>query len=60
MTFADVACTPVAPVAPTVTQATCTDGEVTVPVVTPATAPAGVTYLLDPPGPYDPGTDDTR
>ena len=49
---------PVVPVDPTVTQATCVDGVVTVPTVVPATAPAGVTYALDPPGPYDPGTDD--
>ena len=40
------------------TQATCTAGVVTVPTVTPATGPTGVTYALDPPGPYDPGTDD--
>ena len=44
VTFADVACTPVVPVDPTVTQATCTDGEVTVPTVTPGDGPAGVTY----------------
>ena len=52
------ACTPVAPVDPTVTQATCVNGAVTVPTVVPATGPAGVTYALDPPAPYDPGTDD--
>ena len=36
---------------PTVTQATCTAGEVTVPTIALATEPAGVTYVADPPGP---------
>ncbi len=58
VTFADVACTPVAPADPVVTQATCTGGEVTVPTVVPGTGPTGVSYALAPPGPYDPGTED--
>ena len=37
-------------------QATCINGEVTVPTVTPKVT-GFVTYELDPPGPYDPGTD---
>ncbi len=41
VTFADAACTPVVPVDPTVTQATCTNGEVTVPTVAPATESGG-------------------
>ena len=53
------ACTPVAPADPTVMQATCANGEVTVPTVTPGTGPAGVGYSVDPPGPYD-GTETTR
>ena len=53
VTFDVVACMPVTPVDPTVMQATCTDGEVTVPTVTPASGPAGVSYALVPPGPYD-------
>ena len=57
VTFADVACTPVVPADPAVTQATCTNGVVTVPTVEPATGPTGVSYSLDPPGPYDPGTE---
>ena len=51
--FADVQCTPVAPVAPTVTQAACVGGVVTAPTVTPASAPTGVTYSVAPPGPYN-------
>ena len=44
---------PATPVDPTVVQATCANGVVTVPTVTPGTTPAGVTYDFDPPGPYD-------
>ena len=58
VTFDDVACTPVIPADPTVTQATCTNGEVTVPTVESGTGPTGVSYSFDPPGPYD-GTRDT-
>ena len=43
-TLDDVACVPVAPVAPTVTQATCANGVVTAPSVVLATVPTGVTY----------------
>ena len=43
--FADEACTPVQPVDPTVTQATCTNGEVTAPTIALATDAAGVTYV---------------
>ena len=47
------ACTPVSPWIRRWSQATCADGEVTVPTVVPAAGPAGVTYALDPPGPFD-------
>ena len=50
VTFDDVACTPVVPVDPTVVQATCTAGEVTVPTVTPRRSTGVVTYTLDPTG----------
>ena len=53
-----VTCTPVQPVAPTVTQATCTNGVVTRRRSCWPTTPAGVTYAADPQGPYD-GTVDT-
>ena len=44
---------------PTVTQATCTAGEVTVPTIVSGDRPDQASpTLLDPPGPYDPGTDD--
>ena len=48
-----VACMPVQPVAPTVTQASCVDGVVTVPTVVLATTPQGVSYVADPQPPYD-------
>ena len=48
-----VACIPVSPVEPTVTQASCVDGVVTVPTVVLATGPTGVSYVVDPAGPYD-------
>ena len=48
-----VACTPVVPVAPTVTQASCVNGVVTVPTVVLATEPLGVRYAVDPRPPYD-------
>ena len=38
---------PVAPLDPTVVQAECVGGVVTTASVTPATGPAGVTYVLD-------------
>ena len=53
-----MACTPVVPVAPTVTQASCVNGVVTVPTVVLATTPPGVSYVADPQPPYD-GTVDT-
>ena len=40
--FADGACTPVSPADPTVVQATCVGGVVTVPTVTAGSGPAGV------------------
>ncbi len=43
MTFADVSCTPVAPADPTVTQATCANGEVHGAEITLPTTP-GVVY----------------
>ena len=55
--FAGVTCRLGTPAAPTVTQATCATGAVTVPTVVLASSP-GITYLADPPGPYD-GTEDT-
>ena len=56
VTFADVACTPVTPVAPTVTEATCAAGVVTAPTIGLATTP-GLVYVADPAGPYDPTVD---
>ena len=53
-----VACVPVQPVAPTVTQASCVNGVVTAPTVVLATTPQGVSYVADPQGPYV-GTVDT-
>ena len=58
VTFAEVACTPAVPVAPTVTQPTCSGGVVTTPTIVLATTPAGVSYASSPAGPYD-GTVDT-
>ena len=57
LTFDDVSCTPVAPADPTVTQATCANGAVTVPEIT-LLETTGVVYVLDPAGPYV-GTQDT-
>ena len=51
VTFDQVACAPVAPVAPSVTPATCVDGEVIEPTISLPTT-AGVVYAVDPPGPY--------
>ena len=53
VTFADVSCTPVAPISPTVVAATCVAGDLTPPTVTLAVTP-GVTFVADRPGPYDP------
>ena len=53
-----VTCTPVQPVSPTVTQATCRSGVVTQPTVVLATTPPGVSYVRTPQGPYS-GTVDT-
>ena len=47
LTFDTVTCTPVAPVAPGVTQATCASGEVTAPTITLPTTP-GVGYEMEP------------
>jgi hypothetical protein len=52
VTFAQVSCTPATPLDPGVVQATCADGEVTEPTITPQET-AGVTYVLDPEGPYE-------
>ena len=49
--FADAACNPVSPANPTVVQATCVNGVVTVPTVTAGSGPAGVSYRLAPAGP---------
>ena len=59
VTFDRVTCTPVQPIAPTVTQATCANGAVTEPTVTTPTEPAGVEYFTVPSGPYD-GTKETK
>ena len=56
VTFADVVCIPVTPVAPMVTQATCVNGVVTAPTIELATTP-GLVYVADPAGPYDPTVD---
>ena len=53
--FAYAACIPVSPVAPDGDQASCANGAVTVPTVTAATGPTGVSYVVDPAGPYDAG-----
>ncbi len=53
VTFDDVSCTPVSPVAPIVVAATCVAGDLMPPTVTLAVTP-GITYVADPPGPYDP------
>ncbi len=50
--FDAVECMPVSPVAPTVTQATCTAGVVTVPTIVLGTT-TGIIYEVAPPGPYD-------
>ena len=52
VTLTAPSCTPATPVAPTVVQATCTNGAVTPPTITPGPTP-GVTYTLAPAGPYD-------
>jgi large repetitive protein len=56
VTFNDVSCIPVEPVVPAVVQATCANGAVTAPEITPPTT-TGVEYVLDPPGPYDGSAD---
>ena len=47
---------PVSPVNPEIHLATCANGEVTVPTVTAATGPTGVSYKVDPGGALTPGT----
>ena len=54
--FAYGACIPVSPVNPEIHLATCANGEVTVPTVTAATGPTGVSYKVDPAGALTPGT----
>ncbi|WP_125777900.1 InlB B-repeat-containing protein [Antribacter gilvus] len=54
VTFDEVACVEVAPVAPTVTQAVCVGGELTAPTLTLATT-EGITYTVSVEGPYAPG-----
>ncbi len=57
VTFDAVACKPGSPVTPAVFHATCVNGQVTEPmIVLPQTA--GITYVVDPAGPYD-GRKDT-
>ncbi len=57
VTFADVSCTPATPLNPGVVQATCVNGVVTAPTITPKPTD-GVTYVLSPTGPYV-GTENT-
>ena len=58
VTFDEVDCLPASLVDPGVDQATCAEGVVTVPTVTPRAAEStGVVYTVDPAGPYD-GTAD--
>ncbi len=57
MTFENITCTPATPADPTVSLATCANGAVAVPTVGLPTT-TGVTYVVDPSGPYD-GTQDT-
>ena len=52
VTFANTACTPVLPLQPVVTQATCANGAVTTPTVVLVVTP-GVTYELSPSGAYN-------
>ena len=47
-----MSCTPATPLNPAVVQATCTNGAVTAPTITPQPTP-GVTYTLSPAGPYN-------
>ena len=51
---------PVPPTDPEVAQATCTDGEVTVPTVELASSRRGSPMWLDPAGPYDATDGDAR
>ncbi len=51
-------CTPVSPVAPSITQATCANGVVTVPTIHFANTD-GVVYTANPTGPYDGNVDTT-
>jgi hypothetical protein len=57
VTFADADCTQVAPLNPVVNAATCANGAVTEPTVD-VTPTDGISYTVDPAGPYD-GTVDT-
>ena len=57
VTFADVSCLTATPADPFVLQSGCVGGVVTDPSVAPVAAP-GVTYTIDPEGPYD-GTETT-
>jgi LPXTG-motif cell wall-anchored protein len=52
VTFADVSCPPATPLNPGVVQATCVDGVVSAPTITP-TNTTGISYLVMPDGPYD-------
>ncbi|HEY3484662.1 MAG TPA: hypothetical protein VGK49_04720, partial [Ilumatobacteraceae bacterium] len=46
-------CTPLQPLAPEIAPATCVNGRVTTPTVTPAVLPSGVVYLVVPDTPQD-------
>ncbi len=55
--FDEVSCTPVSPVTPAITQASCVNGTVVAPSISlPVTT--GIIYRVDPPGPYE-GSEDT-
>ncbi len=58
VTFAGNPCIPVIPVAPGVDESVCVNGEPTAPTLTPATT-EGITYSVDPAGPYEPGQEVT-
>ncbi len=55
--FANAVLVAIAPVNPTVTEAVCPPGggEPTAPTLTLPTEPDGITYTVDPAGPYEPG-----
>ena len=49
----NITCVPTQPVGPFVTQASCVNGVVTAPTIDLATTSPGISYVVNPPGPYD-------